>query len=79
MQMRQTLRIPLKGIPILGFRLHSDFDFIGIVAIFIFGDCALDVGVNPIPEITIFPPWMFPAHPGAGKHAGRIKSFIGNG
>ena len=73
------MELPLKGAPILGFLLHSAFDFIGIVAIFIFGDCALDVGVFPIPEITILPPLMFPANPTAGKHAGRMKSFMVKG
>ena len=69
----------MKADPILGLFLHSIFDFIGIVATFIFGDCALDCGVLPMPEITILPPFRFPAHPIGGKQAGRTKSFIRKG
>ena len=63
----------------LGLFLHSNLDFIGIVATFMFGDCALDCGVLPMPEITIFPPLSFPAHPMGGKQAGRTKSLLRKG
>ena len=63
----------------LGLFLHSNLDFIGIVATCIFGDRCLLYSVVPIPEISIFPPFSFPAHPTGGKQAGRTKSFIRKG
>ena len=74
------MTLPLKLSPKYAFCLHWDFDCIGIVVIFNVDDvCSISGCVYPIPEIIIRPFFKFLVHPTFGRHAGRMKSFIGNG